>query len=61
MQVGKDLLGAVKMWATVMSIVIITAIVAHWLFAPLQDTRWSTILPALLNGAQRFFSIHGLS
>ena len=44
MQVDEDLLGAVKMWATVMSIVLITAIIAHWLFAPLQDTRWSTIL-----------------
>ena len=61
MQLGNDLLGAVKMWATVMSIVLVTAIIAHWLFAPLEDTRWSSILSAVLNGAQRFLSIHGLS
>ena len=61
MQVGNDLLGAVKMWATVMSIVLITAIIAHWLFGQLEDTRWSTILAPLLNGAHRFLSMHGLS
>ena len=49
MQLGNDLLGAVKMWATVMSIVLITAIIAHWLFGQLEDTRWSSILAALHN------------
>jgi hypothetical protein len=31
MKVGTDLLGAVKMWAILMSIVVVVAIVAHWL------------------------------
>jgi hypothetical protein len=61
MQVGNDLLGAVKMWATLMAILLISAVIADWLFGQLEDTRWSAILAALLNGAQRFLSIHGLS
>jgi hypothetical protein len=28
---GNDLLGAVRMWATLMLIVVVVAIVAHWL------------------------------
>jgi len=31
MQVGNDLLGAVRTWATLMSIVVLVAIIAHWL------------------------------
>jgi len=54
---GPDLLGAVKMWTTLMSLVVVAAIIAHWLFVDLEDTSWSAILAALLKGAQRFLSI----
>jgi hypothetical protein len=61
MQVGNDLLGAAKMWATLMLIVVIASIIANWLFGQLGDTRWSAILAALLHDALRFLSIRGLS
>jgi hypothetical protein len=61
MQIGDDLRGAVKMWTTLMLIVVVASIIAHWLFDQVQDTRWSAILAPLLKGAQRFLSIHGLS
>ena len=57
MQVGDDVLGAVKMWTTLMLLVVVAAIIAHWLFFDLEDTRWSAILAGLLKDAQRFFSI----
>jgi len=60
MKVGTDLLGAVKMWATLMMIVVIASIIAHWLFGQLEDTRWSSILAAL-HDALRFLSIRRLS
>jgi hypothetical protein len=60
MQVGDELVGAVRMWATLMLIVVVVAIIAHWLFDQLEDTRWSSILSAL-HDVQRFLSIHGLS
>ena len=59
MQVGNDLLGAVKMWATAMSIVVVASITARLLYDQLDDPRWSAILSAILNGVERFF--HGLN
>jgi hypothetical protein len=56
MQVGDDLRGAVKMWTTLMLFVVVAAITARWLFLNLEDTRWSSILAALLQAAQSFFS-----
>jgi hypothetical protein len=58
MQVGDELIGAVRMWAALMLIVVVVAIVAHWLFGYLGDSRWSSILAAI-GDVQRFFSIHG--
>jgi hypothetical protein len=58
MRVGNDLVGAVRMWTALMLIVVVVAVIAHWLFGYLGDARWSSILAAI-GDVQRFFSIHG--